>query len=317
MVPFNTTNHFFMLSTLRAHLTVTCVAIVLVALSCSALMTYGITRNEAAVNLRTSLAAVTNSNARAIEEWVRSRSAMVAAVGAKSDAPDLLPALRQLEASGGFTVAYAGYPDKRAVFSRESRIPPNYDPTQRPWYQAAVAAGKLQVTPPYADAVSKKLVVTFARPVQVNGRLEAVVAADVHLEGIDAIVEGIHPTPRSFAFIVDSQGRVIAHPNAKLSLRPATELAPALTAALLARLGDVAVKGVRILGRSELLQGAPIAGTDWKLVVAQDKAEGMAGVWASLKADIAALVAVAVIAGGFIMLTVSTLGRRREPRSPS
>ena len=307
-----------MLSTLRAHLTATCVATVLAALLCSALVTYGMLRHEAAANLRINLAAVTHSNARAIEEWVSSRSAMVAAVGAKLSGSELRPALRQLQASGGFTIAYAGYPDRRVVFSRGSPIPADYDPTQRPWYQAAVAAGKLQVTPPYADAVSKKLVVTFAQPVRKNGHLEAVVAADVHLEGIDAIVEGIHPTPRSFAFIVDSLGRVIAHPNANLSLRPATELAPALTPALLAGLGDVAMKSVRILGRSELLHGAQISGTNWKLVVAQDGAEGMAGVWTGFKTDVAALVAVAVIALVFIkVLTILTFGRRNGPSSPS
>ncbi|SOZ22842.1 hypothetical protein CBM2623_A20020 [Cupriavidus taiwanensis] len=48
---------------------------------------------------------------------------------------------------------------------RRIGIPPGHDPTGRPWYQQAAAAGKPVVTPPYVDAGTGKLVVAFAAPV--------------------------------------------------------------------------------------------------------------------------------------------------------
>jgi methyl-accepting chemotaxis protein len=67
-----------------------------------------------------------------------------------------------------------------------------------------------------------------------NGQLKAVVAADVNLDGVDAIVNAIHPSPASFAFIVDNDGRIVAHPDANLSLKPASELSANVAASRLA-----------------------------------------------------------------------------------
>ena len=56
-------------------------------------------------------------------------------------------ALKLVAAAGHFTSVYVGYADKTAKFSDPSGIPPDYDPTARPWYKQAVAAGKLSSHP--------------------------------------------------------------------------------------------------------------------------------------------------------------------------
>ena len=299
-----------MLSTLRARITATCVGLVVGALTCSALVSYVITSRDDESTLNQNLSTIAKGNAHALDEWVTSRSQMVQAVAPES-LTDPMAALKQLETSGGFSVAFAGYPDKHAVFSRDEGIPADYDPTSRPWYHAAADAGKLVLTAPYPDIATKKLVVTFARPVLVGGQLKAVVAADVNLDGVDTIVDNIHPSPSSFAFIVDDQGRIVAHPNAELNLKPATELSSSLTGTALGGLSpDAEPLEASIAGQAKLLHAEPIAGTNWKLVVALDKSEAMAGLHNVLRATFVMLILIAVVAG-FIGSVVASSAFRR------
>ncbi|WP_176087070.1 methyl-accepting chemotaxis protein, partial [Burkholderia vietnamiensis] len=82
----------------------------------------------------------------------------------------------------------------------------------------------------------------------------------------------------SLAFVVTRDGQVIAHPDAKLALKPATDIAEALTPAALASLAQAgAPMEIALGGVVKLLKAQPVAGTDWYLVIALDKAEATAG----------------------------------------
>ena len=90
-----------------------------------------------------------------------------------------------------------------AKFSEAAGIPPDFDPTGRPWYLQAQAAGKPIVTPPYIDVASGKLVVAFAVPVVQNGTLQAVLSGDVAMDSVVANVGAIRPTPASSGLLID------------------------------------------------------------------------------------------------------------------
>ncbi|MBB1629599.1 methyl-accepting chemotaxis protein [Cupriavidus sp. UME77] len=301
---------------LRTRITATCVAIVVTALSASTGITYVVTKRSDERTLRQNLATITQGNAQAITEWLNARAAMVQAVSPESLSTDPMAAVTQLEKSGGFIVAYAGYPDKHAVFSRDLGIPADYDPTGRPWYQAAVSAGRLVITQPYEDVASKKLVVTLALPVLANGQLKAVVAADVNLDAVTSTVNGIHPTPASFAFLADKSGRIVAHPDAKLNLKPATDLSADLTANALASLSDPEQPlAVKIAGATKLLHAEPVKNSDWEVVVAMDEDEALAGLRNVLQAMFMTLVAVAFLAAGVgSVMTASAFRRLSQVR---
>lgn len=214
------------------------------------------------------------SGASSLSSWVQIHTRMVAAVSPDCLVSYTYGAMLQLERSGGFDVAYTGFSDKRNVASNDpSGTAAAYDPTSRPWYREAVSAGRGIVSKPYQDIYTKKLVMTFARPVALPGGVTAVVAADVTLDGVSEVVNGIHPTPSSFAFITDKNGTLIALKKPGMDLKPATALAPALTAELISQLGPRSGRSVNIGGREAWLSAAPVAGTDWKLVVVLDARE--------------------------------------------
>jgi methyl-accepting chemotaxis protein len=157
------------------------------------------------------------------------------------------------------------------------------------------------VTQPYVSVANGHLVVSFASPVVRDGALKAVVAGIVEMDSVIANIKAIHPTPSSFGMLVNSSGQIVAHPDAKLTLKPITDLVPDLSADKLAALttADHPLQ-VEIGGSTKLLRAQPIAGTDWIAIVALDKAEATAGMRSLLTTSIIALVVIAGIAAAIV-----------------
>ena len=300
-----------MLSSLRARIVALSVAIVIVALAANAIVNQFVARaynNEAIDN---NLAAVQTGHVDAIAAWVSSHTQMIESLQDAALQDDPIPALRLVSSAGGFIKTYVGYPDKSHRFSDAAGLKPDYDPTARPWYKAAVAAGKPIVTPPYIAASSGKLVVTFAVPVMRDGGVKAVIGGDVAMDAVVANVRSIHPTPASFGILVARDGRIVAHQDDKLTLKPIADLIPALDGDKLGALVSATVPlDVSVSGASKLLRGREIAGTDWVAVIALDKAEATAGMRSVLIASMISLVIVAC-AAALIVAGVTAVSFRR------
>lgn len=262
-----------MLSSLRSRVLIFFITLVLAALIILTFTTYLVVRAGVSESARDSLADITASNGMTLSNWIKDRTRMVSAVSA-AGLENVHEAMLQLERSGGFDEAYTGFSDKREVSSHDSSGEgSSYDPTHRPWYMEAVHAGKPVITAPYKDFSSQKLVITFANPIVLASGVTAVVAADISLDGINDVLRDIHPTPSSFAFIVDKKGSLIAINKAGMVLKPATALAPDLTGEMLSHLVPRSGRSVDIGGREVWLSGVPVTGTDWKFVVALDQQE--------------------------------------------
>ncbi len=299
-----------MFTTLRARIMALCVAIVVAALAINTALNQFVAsrHNEDAID--SSLAAVQSGHTSAIAEWVASHSQMIDSLQDAVLQPEPDAALKQIADAGGFTNVYVGYADKTAKFSKPEGIPPGYDPTGRPWYKQAAAAGKPVVTPPYVDAGTGKLVVAFAVPVIRDGGVKAVVSGDVAMDTVVANVKAIHPTPASFGMLVARSGEIVAHTDDKLTLKPVTDLVPALTADKLGTLaGAKTPLQVDIGGSAKLLGARAIPGTDWLVIVALDQAEATAGMRSALVASVIALVLIAGVAA-IVVWVVATLSLR-------
>jgi methyl-accepting chemotaxis protein len=300
-----------MLSSIRARIIAASVAIVVFALVISTLLNYLVSKsyNDDAINQN--LIAVANGHAVGIHDWVASKSQMIVSLEDAVLSPDPLPALKQVASAGGFTNVYVGYADKTAKFSDASGIPPDYDPTGRPWYRQAADAGKPIVTPPYVDVGTGKLVVAFAAPVLRDGVVKAVVSGDVAMDSVIANVKAIHPTPASFGMLIDSSGHIVAHPDSKLTLKPVGDFAPDLKNVNLASLASAdAPLAVQVGDATKLMRALPIAGTDWYAIVALDRAEATAGTRLMLTTEIISLVVIAVLASLIVGALTATAFRR-------
>ncbi len=265
-------------------------------------------RQYALESLASQTQSLAHSHAEGVAEWVAQNQRVVASLATAVGEEDPVKSLVQAAIAGGVDSAYIGYADKRAIFSKPTNLPPGWEPAARPWYQQAAAASAPVVTEPYVDASTKKLVITFASASREGGQVKAVIATDVFMDVVSRNVSSIRPTPGTYGFIVAKDGKIVVHEDATLLLKPLVDIAPAL-----AQGGVASLKGlteVVVRGETRLLFAAPIAGTDWTLVVALQRDEAMAGiramVWSSLLGCL--LVAVAILSIIAAVLS-KTLGR--------
>ncbi len=203
------------------------------------------------------------ANVKGISRWVDSRISMVSTTKeafTKEDEP--ISHLAQSMSAGGFDLVYAGTADGKMIQSKPTNLPAGYDPRQRPWYKDAMAAGKLVITAPYADISSGQLIVTIAEPFQ-RGNTQGVIAGDVSISALISDILAVS-TEGTYAILVDSNGTIIAHPDASLSLKPATALAPELTASYINQIAhDGMINELVISGKKEVFDFNAIPNTSW------------------------------------------------------
>ena len=295
-----------MLTSLRTRLILTCAVIVACAMIALSAANIFSVRHDTLDTLNAQMGQLADSNAANIAEWVRSKRQTTSALKQALPQSDPMPIVAAAKEAGAFDDAYIGYPDKRMLSLHP--MPPGYDPTGRPWYVQAVAAGVPVLTAPYVDATTGKLVVTFAEAVGSKTDLKAVVGSDVQLDNVVRNVAGIKPTPDSFAFIVDKQGIIITHPNKELALKPVSALDPGLSAQTLAAQGPgttVSINGVR-----ELLYVRPIDGTDWSLVVAVNYAQATHSIGTLMTTSAVTAVLAIIAAAVLLTLTITKMLNR-------
>ena len=298
------------MSSLRTRILLISSATVIGALALSGAATYSIVRNNTMESIDQNLAAIANGNTLAIDKWVDAKAQAVKATADEVDHGDTRGLVKHMGQADGFPITTIGWTDK-TFYSSSTTTPKDYDPTVRPWYKSAIAAGKLTVTKPYGDVATGVQYVSFAAPLMRNGEATGALSGAVPLDGVREVVAAVHPTPSSLAFVVARDGQVIAHPDARLMLKPAADVAASLTPDMLASLTKAtAPLEVELAGAPKLLKAQAVGGTDWYLVIALDKAEATAGLRNVVRALGVAMVLLTLAAVGIAAFFTTQSFRR-------
>ncbi|AOZ02025.1 chemotaxis protein [Cupriavidus sp. USMAHM13] len=303
------------MSSLRIRIVLITSATVVGALALCGAATYSIVRSSTLESIDENLTAIAGSNTLAIDKWVAAKALAVKTTADEVEHGDPRGLVKHMGNANGFPITTIGWTDK-TFLSTSTTTPKDYDPTVRPWYKSAIAAGKLAVTKPYGDVSTGVPYVSFAAPLLRNGEATGALSGAVPLEDVRQVVAAVHPTPSSLAFVVARDGQVIAHPDAKLILKPATEVAAALTPELLATLAGASTpQEVELAGAPKLLKAKAVSGTDWYLVIALDKAEATAGLGHVVRMLCAAVVLLTLAAAGIAaFFTAHAFGRLSRVR---
>ena len=93
--------------------------------------------------------------------------------------------------------------------------PASYVPSERPWYQAAVAAiDEIGITEPYVDSVTGAINVSYSRQIfDENGNRLGIIALDILMERIREYAIECNLSEDSYGMLLDSGLTIIAHPN--------------------------------------------------------------------------------------------------------
>ncbi|MGX5734993.1 cache domain-containing protein [Bosea thiooxidans] len=132
-----------------------------------------------------------------------------------------------------------------------------------------------------------------------NRAAAGVAVAEVNLKFIWDVISAIKVGRTGEAFVLDRQGRLIAHPDISLVLRAddtATRPLQDLRAAIRARPGE-AVAGRDVTGSMVLAAMAPVPGVGWSVIVKQPTTEAFGPIRAAVWRTVVMLVAGAALAG--------------------
>lgn len=115
---------------------------------------------------------------------------------------------KQFEGEARTIFRYRGIGGYLEFSSREKRI---FEPRERPWYAAGLAAPTHTWTAVYIDFRTAELVATRARRVlDREGRFAGVVATDVSLRSLNEFVRRLAISANGLALIVEPDGKLIA-----------------------------------------------------------------------------------------------------------
>ena len=248
---------------------------------------------------------ITRNHANELSAWVRDKQRVTSSLKNAVDQPEAIAHTMAATAqqAGGFDDAYIVYADKRYIFNHA--MPDGFDGPARAWYQQAAQTNGPAITPIYVDAASGKLCMSFVEAVRKDGRVVAAVGTDMLLDSMAKMVAAIQATPKSFAFLLDGQGQILAHPDVKLALaghrhrsRPdlgqLQQLARNSGSSLTQDIGGV----------SQLLYASAVEGTPWTLVIAIDRAQANEPVTMMVKLAASITALALLLAVAFVTMAV-------------
>ncbi|MFT5756281.1 MAG: methyl-accepting chemotaxis protein [Alteromonadaceae bacterium] len=181
--------------------------------------------------------------------------------------------LRSPTLQKSFVLIGLGYEADGQYIASDSSWNPGegWEPRQRPWYVDAKAAQTLIVTEPYADAVSKEILVSIGTPVIQQGSFSGAIFFDVSLAGLATMINKVNLFDAGYAFMVSKGGIIISHPNTKLNGKPLSSF-----------LNDISiinsVQHTEINGVENTVTFMKVPGFDWYIGVVLDDNKALSAV---------------------------------------
>lgn len=194
-------------------------------------------RSQIESDLHNEMRGVATGYNAVLSNWIQINLSLVDSL-AKSlgNGADLQTSLTMMREGGNFLSVYQGQPDKQFTNIPADPPPAGFDPTVRPWYKGALEAKKPIVTSPYMGVAPPGLMITFAAPVK--GGEGGVVGADVFLTKIVEQILNIKLAGGGYAFLLDKNGQVLAHPDQAKVMKPGKDLAVELATDNLSKLSQ-------------------------------------------------------------------------------
>ena len=209
---------------------------------------------------------------------------------------------------------YMGTTDKNFYQITDDDVPEGYDPTARGWYIEAVEKNDTIVTDPYSDAITGYMCTTIAAPVYKNGILRGVASVDITVDTMTTLAAGIEYDDGVYAFIADTSGNYLYHPNESyiptednavsvVSTTPAIE-------AIMTDVGSEIIKADDYQNVSCYFATAPIGDTGYTLGIVIPVANAVAAI-NSMSINSLVIELIAIVIG--VLLSVSLIGMFLKP----
>lgn len=231
-------------------------------------------RNTLVRDAQETLKIEASDNAQVIDDWLEKQAAVVHTIVNHvskmeyKDTDAIMDMLAMdLASNEDALMYYCCYDYDGAVFPADHSVL-DLDPTTRGWWIDSVSSGSLIYTAPYMDFATGQMIVTIAEPFQIEGH-QAVILADVTIDKLLEIVNGIGADSSIESFLVTKDGAVIVHPNS--AYLPAESGDTVLTERVKLNLKDRKVQKITDYDKvKKYLAISEVSSSGWLLGVEQD-----------------------------------------------
>ena len=170
-----------------------------------------------------------------------------------------------------FTNVYVGWMTGKFCMDppQKPEVALKYDPRVRPWFKRADREKSFGWTGVYVFASSKKPGVTASLPVlRADGKTRGVVGVDIDLSALSDFVRDLRKGRGGRAFIINHEGKLIAHPDQRRVNKLLTQEAEMAPVARRILAGGKGFLRYRHAGREYLLAYAPLPERRWFVGIA-------------------------------------------------
>ncbi|MCM3650455.1 methyl-accepting chemotaxis protein [Metabacillus litoralis] len=167
----------------------------------------------------------------------------------------------------------------------------DFDPRERPWYQAAVKNKDITWTEAYVDTATNQTVITLTKPVYDNNTLIGVMGIDISIQTLTDLINKTKFGKTGFAFIVDQTGHILAHPDESKVTQDFSK--EKIYQQMINETGSLTGN---LDGKDRIFGYATNPTTQWKIVGLLDSSEAKSRSNASLLPILTTLVAILILA---------------------
>lgn len=216
---------------LKTKLTLMLSAVSAIVLLVSSIVGYMFTKEQVVAGIQEEMKAIAASHVNKLDGWLISKSKMLEITlgtvqSTFGDGEITVPMMAGYKSvDKEISDLYFGSSEGKMIDGSGWTPPADYDPRTRPWYKSSQAQGKITFTDPYLDSVTKQMAVSVALPVKsASGQFRGIISADILLQTLVDNVKNINFHGAGYAYLLDSKGLVLAHPEPEMVSKSVFEL---------------------------------------------------------------------------------------------
>lgn len=275
---------------------------------------YVLERQDLRDNVAGTLATTGASVASGTGNWFQGRLLLATqaadAIGASKEALGLVLSGKTLGAE--FLSVYLGEENGTFTISPKAEMPKDYDPRKRPWYIDTAKAMSTQLTEPYVDMATNKVVISACVPVSADGKLIGVFGGDFALDALIDRIKASNFGGIGQAFLVSSDGKILVHPDASLVGKPLSEAFAGLSAPVAGRVMETTFADRNHVASFVPVEGLPVkwfvgVAVDSDMAYASLNRLGMTAIAATLAATVLMLLALGLVLKRVVAQPVSAM----------
>ena len=270
-------------------------------------------RNAISNNLNSYLQEMGSVTANNIQTWLGGRTLLVEnlaeSIAINPEPAQLASLLEQKALSSTFMAVYYGDNQGGFTMRPDSKMPEGFDPRTRLWYKGPLNSNAASLTEPFIDVVTGQMIISIGAAVKKGGQALGVAGADLNLQTISDTINALNFNGMGYAFLINADGKILAHPDKSLITKHLTDIYPQNTPPISTQISETLLDG-----NPRIVTFAPIKGlgtVNWYIGLSIDKNQAFAALstfrTSAIIATAIAVVSIIALLGLLIRLLLQPL----------